>query len=157
MSQILEPSCVCFVVVKPDPVLPHGRVLAAFRKHDPEACGFPGGKREPGETALEAALRELREEGGEDLVIQTAASLYVGFEGDGKTITETFLACVWSGEPRQRPGEGRIGWVTWEEIIHKGPFTAYNQRIFEEYTRVRDTDKDDWPRLISIPIRRGCP
>ena len=48
-------------------VVPHqGRVLLVQRKNPPDAglWGFPGGHVEPGETALDAAARELLEETG---------------------------------------------------------------------------------------------
>ncbi|MHA7876852.1 NUDIX hydrolase [Roseivivax sp.] len=47
-------------------VIRDGRVLLVRRGHRPDAglWGFPGGKREPGETALDCALRELHEETG---------------------------------------------------------------------------------------------
>lgn len=49
-----------------------GRVLAARRTDPPELAGrweFPGGKAEPGEDAEAAAVREIHEELGSDVVV----------------------------------------------------------------------------------------
>jgi 8-oxo-dGTP pyrophosphatase MutT (NUDIX family) len=47
-------------------VIREGAALLVRRSHRPDAglWGFPGGKREPGETALDCAIRELFEETG---------------------------------------------------------------------------------------------
>lgn len=61
MSEPVRPTLAALAVV-----LHQGRVLLVQRKNQPDAglWGFPGGHVEPGETALNAAARELLEETG---------------------------------------------------------------------------------------------
>jgi 8-oxo-dGTP pyrophosphatase MutT (NUDIX family) len=152
MTPKLVPSCVCFLVVKHIDGAQH--VLAAYRKKSPDKPGFPGGKIEgQDKNAFHAALRELWEETG--IRVKSAMSLYLGVEGDGQTVTETFFAVQWddSQEPVSRPGEGKVAWITWEEMFEKSPFADYNRRVFHEFTRPRgpEDDLDGEPTIVLAP------
>jgi 8-oxo-dGTP pyrophosphatase MutT (NUDIX family) len=73
---------------------------------------FPKGRPDPGESAEQAALREVRQETGYDAVI--SGKLPEGFEG-GTTVTEFFLMT-----PKGKPGKFDeetvdIKWVTLAE------------------------------------------
>ena len=63
----------------------------------------PGGGMEPGETPLAAALREVREELGIDVVLEGPVHQAVGiFEFEGVLIenTDNFFVGKWDGTPR---------------------------------------------------------
>ncbi len=94
------------------------RWLVARRRRDvhlPGAWEFPGGKREPGETAVAAALRELREECGVD-----AAALYVGTpvwaEYDDRRVRLTPVVCAWMSGEAQPLGCSECRWVRAGEL-----------------------------------------
>lgn len=83
-------------------VLRGERLLLVRRSHRPDAgrWGFPGGKIEPGETVIAAALRELDEETGvaaEPVEVLTAADV---IRRDGTVLHHYVLVavlCRWSG------------------------------------------------------------
>jgi 8-oxo-dGTP diphosphatase len=75
-------------------LLRHGRVLASRRTEPPRLAGlweFPGGKVDPGETELQALVRELREE----LQVEVRVGQRLG---DDLPIGETAVLRVWTCE-----------------------------------------------------------
>lgn len=77
-----------------------GKILATQRGHGEFAGGweFPGGKIEPGETAEEAVIREIREELGATIEVESLVSVV---DHDYETFhlhMQCFLAHVAQGE-----------------------------------------------------------
>jgi 8-oxo-dGTP pyrophosphatase MutT (NUDIX family) len=103
-----------------------GRVLAVSRKHDPNDMGLPGGKVESGETAIEAAVRELREETG--YVVSVASLTPVMTRRDADGYTTTTFAVDWADVDGviNTTEQGRVRWVTWDELC-AGSFGEYNR------------------------------
>ncbi len=100
-----------------------GRFLLVKRKKEPNAdtWGFPGGHVELGETALEAAARELAEETG---VIGRAARYLTNVDvitrdAQGAILFHYLLAvvvCTYeSGSPQAADDVSDAGWFTIEE------------------------------------------
>ena len=115
----------------------HGQILGVSRKHDPTAFGLPGGKVDPGETPLEAAIRECREETGIDVWGLEEAFRRL-CEGETDYNATTFYAQY---DPQQQisprlvndKGEaetGKVKWVTWIELL-RGPFGHYNRMLLD--------------------------
>lgn len=77
-------AAACLIVRRAD-----GAVLAV---RGPRGTGFPGGKREPGESPLACALREAAEECGIDLRDRIADAHYLG---EHATSAGHLVALVW--------------------------------------------------------------
>lgn len=100
-----------------------GQVLLVRRKYAPrQGCwGLPGGKLEWGETLLEAAMRELREETGleaDPLEVITALDV-IDREGEAVQL-HYVLVVVGAGAPRGEPVLGddaaEVGWFAPEAL-----------------------------------------
>lgn len=90
----------CGVLIDAD-----GRLLIAQRPAGKIAAGkweFPGGKIEPGETALEALARELHEELG--ITVRKARPLlrFRHDYSDRQVLLDTWLVDGWDGAPQSR-------------------------------------------------------
>ncbi len=107
------------------------RLLLVKRKKDPNAntWGFPGGHVELGETALQAAARELAEETG---VIGTPLRYLTNVDAitlgrDGAVQFHYLLAAVLcqyeSGTPQAADDASDAGWFTLQETqtLHQSP------------------------------------
>jgi 8-oxo-dGTP diphosphatase len=82
-------------------IIDNDRILACQRGHGELAGGweFPGGKLEPGETAAEACVRELREELGVEVAdLQPFASLEYEYPSFHMHL-ETFTCRIDQGTP----------------------------------------------------------
>jgi len=100
-------------------LLDGSRVLMGQRTMRPErrypgVWDAPGGKPEPGESLLEALVREVREEAG----VEPMAAAPLGCFDDGERADAFYLATEWRGEPRNEdPKEhSRLAWMTLEAM-----------------------------------------
>ncbi|MBQ0983799.1 (deoxy)nucleoside triphosphate pyrophosphohydrolase [Streptomyces sp. F63] len=94
-------------------VLRGGRLLAARRSAPPALAGrweLPGGKVEPGETAPEALVRELREELGVE--IAPLARIPGSWPLKPPYVLEVWTARLVSGEPRPLQDHDELRWLT---------------------------------------------
>jgi 8-oxo-dGTP diphosphatase len=97
-------------------VLRGERLLLVRRSHKPDAgrWGFPGGKIEPGETVIAAALRELAEETGvtaEPVEVLTAVDVIRRESAVQHHYVLIAVLCRWSeGEGAAASDAEEIGW-----------------------------------------------
>jgi mutator protein MutT len=95
-----------------------GRWLVAQRHPNTHLGGlweFPGGKREAGETAIGAALRELKEECGVEAQAERVLSEVQHDYGD-RIIQLTPIVCRWTKGEAIPLGSAACRWVSIEEL-----------------------------------------
>ncbi len=128
------------------------KVLAVERKNNKGKYGFPGGKREVGESPKKGAARELEEEAG---LIVDPDSLAEIFARNDSATPSFYVRCHytpdWTGTPRGSD-EGEVEWLTLEEICDtRSAFPDYNteaitalERWFPEVVaRLREKSFED--------------
>jgi len=106
-----------------------GRVLLAERTVRQVAAGFwelPGGKIDAGETAAQAAARELHEECGIDAEQCTPWMVYEHAFPTRRVRLHFFRVDRWRGQPHGREGQ-RVAWVD-PDAPAVGPVLASNVR-----------------------------
>jgi mutator protein MutT len=88
-----------------------GRLLLVRRGREPAAglWSLPGGRVEPGETAAEAAAREVKEETG--LAVEIGAVLITAVIWDGGYRVQDFAATVVGGELQAGDDAADVRWV----------------------------------------------
>ena len=100
-----------------------GRVLLAHRRPDkhayPDVWDLPGGVREAGESEHEALVRELCEELGVEVDLDSATHLCRVTGGpDGEATLSAWLVRAWHGTPANLAPEEHldIGWFALDEL-----------------------------------------
>jgi 8-oxo-dGTP pyrophosphatase MutT (NUDIX family) len=110
-------------------------VLIVRAKRDPEHWIFPKGHIEPGESPGEAALRELREEGGvEGRMLSPAGA--VDFSRDGRDFHVEHFLCAFMR--MTGTDEGRTPrWVTCEEAFAQLTFADTRELLRNALPTIR--------------------
>jgi mutator protein MutT len=119
MNHELNPdNPVKFIQVSAGMVFRNGLLLIAQRRTGDHLGGFwefPGGKREPGETAEECLRRELREELEIEVAVHELVET-VEHSYPDRAFCLKFFRCTWaSGEPRAI-GCQNFAWVTADQL-----------------------------------------
>ncbi len=107
-----------------------GLVLAVSRKNNPKDFGLPGGKLDPNESFIDAAIRETLEETGY-LVKINPWNPYIAM--DGNTFVITFRASIVKKLNETSSDETGVVKYTTKEQICKGSFASYNLAMFKHF------------------------
>ena len=109
-----------------------GRLLLVRRGREPAAglWSLPGGRIEAGETAAEAAAREVREETG--LEVEIGQLLIEALIWDGHYRVQDFAATVTGGSLRAGDDAADVRWVDIAEL----PSLPLSAGLFDELAGV---------------------
>ena len=92
------------------------RILLQNRvKKDWRGYTLPGGHVEPGESFVDAVIREIREETGYTVIRPRLAGVKQFPIENGRYIVFLFKATEWEGELRSS-GEGRMEWIRYRDL-----------------------------------------
>lgn len=116
-----------------------GKLLIAHRHPDAHLGGlweFPGGKREPTETAEQCLVRELREELGIEVDI---GKLFDQLEHSypERTVLLSFFLCRWKEREPQALGCAAFKWITSDELGDY-EFPAADERVIQRLQMSRE-------------------
>lgn len=109
----------------PDPITPHD-VLMVTRKGnvEPDAFALPGGKVEPGEDPVAAAIRELAEETGLRTWPFALEPLHDGFTARGR-FARVYLCRVYAGDPMTLEPGVNVEWKPGTPGAHSGAYKGF--------------------------------
>lgn len=108
----------------------NAEILSVSRKDDKKDFGLPGGKVEPGETPMEAAIRECVEETGYGVDPRHMHMIYHA-ESDGKLVV-TYEVPFDAIKQISMPVEsGAVAWLKPEVLIECKTFGGYNRGLFK--------------------------
>ena len=111
-----------------------GKFLSVSRKNDPTDFGLPGGKLGFGETLIQCAVREAKEETGYDLSIDPY-NPFLKIDENGM-FTITFKANFTTDNPIRHSVDeketGLVGFVNKEQLFASS-FGAYNKAMLTHF------------------------
>lgn len=115
-----SPTVAAIAIIQKDEL-----ILGVSRPDDHANFGLPGGQVEPGETAAQAARREVKEETNLDIddVVE------VPFRHPGRYANVTAFTATATGSI-VASDEGAVKWCTKDELM-AGRYGDYNRALFE--------------------------
>jgi len=117
-------------------IIKDGLILGISRRDDFTKFGLIGGKLEKGESPIDAAIRETKEECGINII--SAIQIYKRVEPAGmpdgeEFYTYCFYADKWNGEPVSL-NEGIVKWLTEKELTTTmAAFADYNFNTIKRF------------------------
>ncbi len=110
----------------------NGEILAVSRKDDKEDFGLPGGKVEPGETPVEAALRELNEETGYQIVDPRYINMiYHRQDPDGKLTVTYEVPFGALKKVKNTTEDAVVAWIKPDTLARGKAFGEYNRGLLK--------------------------
>ena len=103
----------------------------ALERSDGKGFGFPGGKVDPGETFLEAAIRECFEETGHVVSCDLSVEPYTAI--CGSHMAATYMAKTAAIGTPTHSHEGKVVWATKGQLINKSEFGQYNKDCLDYF------------------------
>jgi 8-oxo-dGTP diphosphatase len=100
-------------------IIRQGQVLACERADPPETAGrweFPGGKVEPGETEVEALIRECAEELGVRVKIGERVGRDVFMGSSGRSVLRVYAATLVDGDEPQVLEHTALRWLRADQL-----------------------------------------
>jgi homoserine dehydrogenase len=111
-----------------------GRVLLVRHTYGELNWNIPGGSSEPGESAADTALREVREETGAAIALERFGGVY--FEPEADMHHFVFTATLAPGSPAPAPSSDEISEVRWcDPADPPRPISDFTLRRIEEALR----------------------
>ena len=131
----VERACMVLVMRDREPGEGIAReVLVTPRKDDEGVVSFPGGKLEPGEDAIAAGVRELRQETGLVTWPEALEPLYLGHSPRG-AVVRIMLARAWHGKVVPCEGEPMAEWrpdvLSGDRVAQFGPMRWFYRAVGE--------------------------
>lgn len=123
----MYPQGACILIVDDN------NLLAVRRKNPPYHYCLPGGKVEPGENIVDAAIRELYEETGRSVKSEDLFPLYSGYCGSSTEPTywvTSFYAKVHKIKGVSSEPELQAQYININSFIENNAFRTYNLEVF---------------------------
>jgi 8-oxo-dGTP diphosphatase len=110
-----------------------GRILCA-RSRGKDVFYIPGGKREPGETELDALLREIKEELAVDLVAESVRRFgtYRAQAHAHQDGVEVLMSCYTAGYQGTPSASSEIEELDWLGYADRGRVAPVDQLLFDD-------------------------
>ena len=107
------------------------KVLGFHNDYRP-GISLPGGRVDRGESYMQAAIRECKEETG--LTVQLHENPYIGQEDSDITSVATFRADIIGGKLLDYcDGEGYASWVTIKQLLDDAAYPSYTKRLLNYF------------------------
>ena len=100
-------------------IIASGRVLACARLEPPEFAGrweFPGGKVEPGESEIDALVRECDEELGVSVHVGERVGADIPLGHGGVSVLKVYAARLFEGAVPKLIEHGEMRWLAAHEL-----------------------------------------